>query len=83
MCERKTRTHTPGGGGEKTKAWEVRSDYGYLHGVVLDLIHSVELAACDHQELSQAWLRDYVRVLTPRTVRRGLLLGEDEVLYNF
>ncbi len=68
---------------KKTKAWHIYSDDGYLHGAVLDLIHSVELAACDHQELSQAWLRDCTQVLTPRIVRRGLLLGEDEVLYNF
>ena len=69
---------------KKTKAWEVRSDYGHLHGVVLDLIHSVDLAVCDHEELSQAWLRDCTLVLTPPIVRRGLLLGEDEeVKYNF
>ncbi len=68
---------------KRTKAREVRSDYGYLHGVVLGLFHSPELAACDHQELSRARLRDCTRVLAPRIVRRGLLLGEDEVLYHF
>ena len=75
---RETQTRKQSG----TNAWEVRSDHGHLHGAVLDVIHSVQLAVCE--ELSQAWLRDYVQVLTPSIVRLGLGLGEDdEVEYNF
>ena len=67
-----------------TNAWEVRSDHGHLHGAVLDVIHSVQLAVCEPDEFSQAAFRDHVRVLTPSAVRRGLGLGEvDEVKYNF
>ena len=46
-----------------------------------DVIHSLQLAVCE--EVSQAWLRGYVQVLTPSIVRLGLGLGEDdEVEHN-